>query len=239
MDSCFRTPQKLYQLKVDKFVCNKFGISEFLVSTIDNNNSFQKLKVLDVGCGVGPLGIYFADQRDAKVVGVEINGIACYCCADNINKYKLSNKFNIINVDFSVFCSFDNNKFDLIVSNPPIDNGIPLSTIEKYRNSSFLYIPDSKTFSYVTNSWHSTSGKDLLDYIFVYAGDHLYENGRIIIAFHSHNESDYFAIQKKGLSYGFSTMDVKVGKTTSECIGIKTAKQDLVSVICMIFKRKY
>ncbi len=238
MNSCFRTPQKLYQLKVDKFVCNKFGIAEFLVSAIDNNNSFQKLKVLDVGCGVGPLGIYFADQRCAQVVGVEINGIASYCCANNIHKYKLSNKFNLINIDFSAFCNFDNNKFDLIASNPPIDNEIPLSTIEKYRNSSFIYIPDSKTFSYVTNSWHSTLGKDLLDYIFVYASDHLYKNGRIIIAFYAHNESDSFAIQKKGLSYGFSAMNVKVGKTTSESIGIKTAKQDLVSVICIIFKKK-
>ena len=236
MISIFSTRRKNYQLKVDKFSCNKFGISEFLVSTVDNNGSYSNLKVLDVGCGVGPLGIYFADQRNCIVTGIEISTIACSCCAENISTLGLLSNFKLVNVDFCSYCEHNlADDFDLIVSNPPIDDNVSLDEIRKYQNLSRINIQNSRTFSYVTNSWHASSGRDLVDYIFLYGGNLLTNNGRIIIAFCELSCPDLSKIKKRGGLYGFSLIDVKKKKIPPQRVGAK--RNGLISVVCMVFKR--
>lgn len=72
-------------------------------------------RILDLGCGIGPLSIYFAKKNAAYVLGLDIvpeeielaqtnsitNGV------DNVCEFKHSNLFSSIN---------EQNKFDIIVS---------------------------------------------------------------------------------------------------------------------------
>ena len=84
MYSKYITPDKQYLLKVDKFICNKFGLAEFFAKHYDCFGNMQGITVLDVGCGASPLGIFLSDQHKCKVTGVELNPIACSCARDNI-----------------------------------------------------------------------------------------------------------------------------------------------------------
>lgn len=236
MYATFRTSNKDYKLKVDKFVCNKFGISEFLISTL-NNKSFKGSNVLDVGCGVGPLGIYFADQYNANVTGIELNETACSCCRENIKKLKLLNNFNLINEDFSLYYkNHTKNKFDLIVSNPPLGDPDSLHLKKKYCDVSLKVISDSDAFAYLTNSWYSSSGKDLLDYIFLFAENSLKQDGAIIIAFCSLSNTSPEILKNRGRFHGFSS-ELKKAIITSECIGVNKYKPELISAYCMTFKK--
>jgi methylase of polypeptide subunit release factors len=139
--------------------------------------------ILDVGCGSGPLGIYFAEQFQCNVVGVELNPLACACCAENLSSLALANRFRLVCGDFQQFAAdSDGMLFDLIVSVPPVDTSTPPEMIQRYVGQDFQ-VMDSQSFAYLTNSWHSEGGADLLELIFRYGRTHLRDNGRIVIAF--------------------------------------------------------
>ena len=116
MFSTFTTPLRTYALKVGKFVCNKFGIAEFFARSLTSLPVTCK-KVLDVGCGAGPLMIFLADQYGVQVTGVELNAEACRCCRDNMSKLLCSGMNTVFEGEFSSFAQIcADAKFDLIVS---------------------------------------------------------------------------------------------------------------------------
>ena len=183
MISNFRTRYKTYRLKADPLCCNKFGLAELFADCYEKLDLPHPMDVLDVGCGAGPLGIYFAEQFHCDVVGVELNPLACACCAENLSAMALEDHFQLVRGDFQQFAAdSDGMMFDLIVSVPPVDTSISPEIVRRYADRDF-YVMDSQAFSYLTNSWHSDDGADLLDLIFRYGQTHLKENGQIVIAF--------------------------------------------------------
>lgn len=104
----------------DNGVFNKKGLdygTRLLLENIDLNN---KNSFLDVGCGCGPIGIFIALQNNNfKVDMIDINERAIHLCNMSIK----DNKLNNINVFKSDIYENINNKYDLIVTNPPIHAG--------------------------------------------------------------------------------------------------------------------
>lgn len=92
--------------------------TEILVDLIINDNSNNK-KILDIGTGSGAISLALSKNlKDSKIIGVDISKKAI----DLANENKI--KLNINNVEFKesdIFSNIDE-KFDIIVSNPPYIN---------------------------------------------------------------------------------------------------------------------
>jgi len=83
---------------------------------ISNFKDKKNFKVLDFCAGSGCIAIFIAlHNRDIEVFAVEKTDSGIKCIRDNIKKYNLKN----LNVFKGQDMFFLNNKFDIIVSNPP------------------------------------------------------------------------------------------------------------------------
>lgn len=238
MISEFKTPTRIYELDVDKFVCNKFGIAEFFTKHFCAEDLGGGKSVLDVGCGVGPLALFFADQFNCRVVGVEINGDACKCFHKNIRRFELSDFIAVEEENFADYSGkIISQNFDLIVSNPPIDEKITTSDILKFKNSSFKH-PNSSEFVYVTNSWHDNNGKDLLDHLFIFAKNHLAKSGKIILTCCSLDGASEKTIFDRAAIYGFTSTKSISGKITTASIGAERSGLDTVDAFYVVLERE-
>lgn len=105
-------------LLVDKRALIPRYETEILVDLIINDNSNNK-KILDIGTGSGAISLALSKNlKDSKIIGVDISKKAI----DLANENKI--KLNINNVKFKesdIFSNIDE-KFDIIVSNPPYIN---------------------------------------------------------------------------------------------------------------------
>lgn len=105
-------------LLVDKRALIPRYETEILVDIIINDNSNNK-KILDIGTGSGAISLALSKNlKDSKIIGVDISKNAI----DLANENKI--KLNINNVEFKesdIFSNIDE-KFDIIVSNPPYIN---------------------------------------------------------------------------------------------------------------------
>ena len=227
MISGFKTKYKHYLLKTEPLCCNKFGLAELFVSCCREMSLLSPRDVLDVGCGAGPLGIYFADQLQCNVVGVELNPIACICCEENLKTLGLTTRFQLVHGDFRKFeiCS-DNMKFDLIVSVPPIDTYVSTEIVQHYAGQDFQNM-DPASFTYLTNSWHDENYNDLLDLIFRYGQTHLRENGRIVIAFCLIDCQDPSYVLQKAENYHYICTENIETTITPESIGFGCMSYDI------------
>lgn len=105
-------------LLVDKRALIPRYETEILVDLIINDNSSNK-KILDIGTGSGAISLALSKNlKDSKIIGVDISKNAI----DLANENKI--KLNINNVEFKESDIFSNieEKFDIIVSNPPYIN---------------------------------------------------------------------------------------------------------------------
>ena len=96
---------------------------ETMIKNIDKNKS-----ILDVGCGYGFIGISLAKILNSKVVMVGINKRAVHLTNMNIKENKVNAQAFESNIYENV-----KEKFDVIVSNPPIRAGknIVLEILER------------------------------------------------------------------------------------------------------------
>jgi len=106
-----------------------FG-SKLLIETIIKNvdNTDKNKSILDVGCGYGFIGISLAKILNSKVVMVDINKRAIHLANMNIKENKVNAQAFESNIYENV-----KEKFDVIVSNPPIRAGknIVLEILER------------------------------------------------------------------------------------------------------------
>ena len=93
-----------------------FG-SKLLIETIINNNPNPET-ILDIGCGYGFMGITLGKLLNSKVTMCDVNERALHLTNKNI-------KENQIDGETLLSDRYENvtNKYDLIISNPPIRAG--------------------------------------------------------------------------------------------------------------------
>ena len=112
-----------FLFKSDNGVFSKNKIdyaSMFLVETCLKNitNTENINSILDVGCGYGFIGITLSKVLDKHVDMVDINKRAVHLCDMNISINKVDAIVFLSNIYESV-----TNKYDLIITNPPIRAG--------------------------------------------------------------------------------------------------------------------
>ena len=77
----------------------------------------KSISILDVGTGSGCILIsLLSELKKSRGLGIDVSKKAILIARKNANKHKVSNKVNFLNKSIS---SNFNQKFDLIVSNPP------------------------------------------------------------------------------------------------------------------------
>ncbi|MDD2962038.1 MAG: methyltransferase [Muribaculaceae bacterium] len=88
--------------------------------------SDRSQRILDIGAGTGLLSLMMAQRAiNAYIVGIEIDADAYGEACDNVAGSAWSDRIEMRNIDFTNFIVGDNEKFDIIISNPPFfDNGI-------------------------------------------------------------------------------------------------------------------
>jgi len=92
-----------------------------LIETVIKENQNSIGKILDMGCGYGPIGIIIANSiENSTVTMADINERALELAAMNAKENKAEHKVKIMNS--SAFENIKDN-YDIIVTNPPIRAG--------------------------------------------------------------------------------------------------------------------
>lgn len=76
-------------------------------------------RILDIGTGTGLLALMLAQRIDAKIDAVELDVAAANQARQNVSESKWKNRINVINQNVFDWAKTTNEKYDLIVSNPP------------------------------------------------------------------------------------------------------------------------
>jgi methylase of polypeptide subunit release factors len=212
------------------------GLAEFFSNNIQKIGIQPNSNVLDVGCGISPIGIFLADQYNCSVTGVELNPIAADCAISNIKKYKLNSQIVIHNINFIDYTNqYTGGKYKVIVANPPIDEIVTTEKIAKYNNYDFSILND-EAFSYLTNSWHSSDGRDLTDYIFEFGVNNLDDDGYIYIVFCNIDCKSPSYVIEKGKKYGFIYDNIYEDVIMPESIGFHSGNKDEIKAYIIRFR---
>lgn len=110
-----------FKFKSDNGVFSKNKIdyaSLFLVKTFLNTNKRDLNNILDIGCGYGFIGITLSKVLNKHIDMFDINKRAVHLCKMNIDINKVDAKVDESNIYENVV-----NKYDLIITNPPIRVG--------------------------------------------------------------------------------------------------------------------
>jgi len=75
--------------------------------------------VLEIGVGTGLISLMIAQRSSAIITGVEIEKNAAEEAVQNVQNSPWKNRVSVQHTSFQDFAATDQNKFDLIVSNPP------------------------------------------------------------------------------------------------------------------------
>lgn len=107
------------RFKTDRGVFSKNGIDYGSRVLLENYQPESAKSLLDVGCGYGTLGLTLAKKFDLGVTMVDVNSRALDLCRQNAIDNAVSNsEIELSNIYESV-----SEKYDAIISNPPIRAG--------------------------------------------------------------------------------------------------------------------
>lgn len=127
-DETLKSEEQLIEVKIndtklkfltDNGVFSKKGL-DFGTRTLLENIDLELIKgsVLDFGCGYGPIGIYVKKKTNANVHMIDINQRSLKLAEKNA---KLNN-VDVTIYESDIYSNVDN-KFDYIITNPPIRVG--------------------------------------------------------------------------------------------------------------------
>lgn len=209
-------------------ITSRFVLSNFYAASlmerfllpliIDYSSHNSTYRVLDVGCGAGAVSLTMA-RCGCMVTAVDINLLAALCCRLNSRLFGLENNISAHNADFELM-QFSDNQFDLIVSNPPLEDlpsDLNLPEIND-RVSSANY--NLTTFDFLTNYWRNTRGEDLLDIIFRRSSSLLASDGKIAISYSNVERERSEQIIKKAAYFGFYPVNSHFELVNYEQLGI-------------------
>lgn len=128
-----------YTFKTDNGVFSKdyldYGSKVLLKNTIIKDD---ETKVLDLGCGYGPIGIILAKMNENKKIYMsDVNERAISLANENIK----INEVNNAQVKKSYIFDNISETFDLILTNPPIRAGKDI--VFKFYEESYLHLNDN------------------------------------------------------------------------------------------------
>lgn len=107
----------------------------------------KNVKVLDVGCGYGLIGITLAKVMNCEVDMVDVNDRAIHLCEMNIKNNKVNTKVFKSDVYENI-----TEKYDVIISNPPIRAG--KKVYMKIINDSFKHLNKDGELWFVMKNKH-------------------------------------------------------------------------------------
>ena len=82
-------------------------------------NCAEARRVLDVGTGTGLIAMMVAQRSEAQVAAVEIDSSACIDAVENFGNSPWADRIELFNLPIQEFADDCQDRFDLIVSNPP------------------------------------------------------------------------------------------------------------------------
>ena len=115
-----KKPFKFKQFEVNQDQCAmKIGTDGVLLgawASIENN----PFAVLDIGAGTGIIGLMLAQRSHAEVIdALEIDELAYEQCVDNFEASPWGDRLFCYHADLAEFTEEIDDKYDLIISNPP------------------------------------------------------------------------------------------------------------------------
>lgn len=106
--------------------------TEILVETVINNYKYSdKIKILDIGCGSGNIAVALAKNLpDAEITTIDVSEEALKIAQANAIRNEAGNiKFQLSDINSDRL--FPNNKFNVLVSNPPYVSGQEFNSLQK------------------------------------------------------------------------------------------------------------
>ena len=82
-------------------------------------NVQHEKKIVDIGTGTGLIALMMAQRTSAQIIGIEIEKNAAEEATHNFARSNWKNRLSVQNISFQEFAKKNNEKFDLIISNPP------------------------------------------------------------------------------------------------------------------------
>ena len=80
----------------------------------------NKERVLDIGCGTGLLSLILAQKsKNLRITAIEIDADAVLDASENIQESPFSNQIDLVHQSVQDFSKKTEEKFDLIICNPP------------------------------------------------------------------------------------------------------------------------
>ncbi len=77
-------------------------------------------KILDIGCGNGPIPLILSTKTKADIIGVDIQKDICDLAQKSVSLNKLEQQITIINEDVKTYYkNIESDTFDVITCNPP------------------------------------------------------------------------------------------------------------------------
>lgn len=168
-----------YELKVNPGVFDpSLGEGSQIMAKI--KNLFVGETVLEIGTGSGALAI-LAAEKSKIVIATDISEDALKCAKENITKFNLESKIELRYGD--IFSPLQKEeKFDVILFNPPFLNGVPNSNLEH---------------SYFDHDYST------LETFFSNLKSHLKKDGKVFLCFGSVGDVSYlnYLISKNKLHF--------------------------------------
>ncbi|MFA6647286.1 MAG: class I SAM-dependent methyltransferase [Candidatus Izemoplasmatales bacterium] len=132
----------------DHGVFSKAGLDFGSRLLIDSVLGLKHEKILDMGSGYGPIGIIYKKfNPSSQVTMVDVNDRALALAKRNA---KLNNQ--VVEVKYSDVFSDVNDKYDLIITNPPIRAGKDI--VYSIFEGAFEHLNDSGVLIFVINKKH-------------------------------------------------------------------------------------
>jgi tRNA1Val (adenine37-N6)-methyltransferase len=107
---------KQFIIKQDRCAM-KVGTDGVLLGAWIKTGKFEH--ILDIGTGTGLIALMLAQKTDAKITAVEIDTESFMQAAENIQASKWADRIGLLNISFQEYTEICDQKFDLIVTNPP------------------------------------------------------------------------------------------------------------------------
>ena len=154
--------------------------------------NFESPKILELGTGSGMISVVLQKElSNPYITAIDISNEALRIAKMNAEKHKIS---DIRFIASNWFSKIMNEKFDLIISNPPYVNRSKLSKEELF---SISMEPDEALYS-------KNDGTSDLEYIIKTAPKYLEDGGWLILE-HGYNQSSYCVSKMK--TAGFSRIN--------------------------------